>query len=118
VVNSAEFCSPVSFNCQLPTRGGQCNQGGRMVSKAQELVRILELAASYNDKGVVWSGHSQAKGGQMRDAWQSEIDSTLSEMGQASIPAALVNALRSGEAVEDSMGTYASQARERAQNLS
>jgi hypothetical protein len=88
-----------------------------MFSKAQELVRILDLASSYNDKGVVWSGHTRAKAQQMRDAWQAKIEAILSEIGQASIPDELVKALRSGAAVEDSIGTWAGQAREWARNL-
>jgi hypothetical protein len=90
---------------------------GVMLNHALKLVRILELAASYNDKGVVWSGHTEAKARQMRDAWQLEINLILSEMDHQSLPADLAVALIGGAAVEDSMGTYVSMAREWAQGV-
>lgn len=88
------------------------------MGEAQTLVRILELAASYNDKGVVWSGHSDIKAKQMRDAWQSEINLILPGIDHGSLPEDLAAALNNGAAVEDSTGTYAGKAREWAQGLS
>lgn len=87
------------------------------MSQALELVRILDLAASYNDKGIVWSGHTEAKAKQMREVWQSEINSILPGINQESIPGDLAAALNSGAAVEDSKGTYVSLARTWAQGM-
>ena len=75
------------------------------------LLRLLELAASYNDKGIFWRNDSPAQVQQTRQAWQQEIDALLAEVGEEGLPAELLMALRSGAAVCDDSGRYVEQAR-------
>lgn len=81
-------------------------------SKAKHrLIRLLELAASYNDKGIYWRNDSPAQVQQTRQGWQQEIDILLAEVGESSLPAELLAALRSGVAVCDDSGRFVEQAR-------
>ena len=75
------------------------------------LVRLLELAASYNDKGIHWRRDSPAQVQQTRQAWQQEIDALIVEVGESTLHAELLEALRSGAAVCDDSGRFVEQAR-------
>lgn len=77
----------------------------------RRLVRLLELAASYNDKGIYWRNDSPAQVQQTRQAWQQELDALLTAISASSLPAELLAALRSGAAVCDDSGRFVEQAR-------
>ena len=85
--------------------------GDRERRAKRRLIRLLELAASYNDKGIFWRNDSRAQVQQTRQAWQQEIDALLAEIGESGLPAELLAALRSGEAVCDDSGRFVEQAR-------
>ena len=85
--------------------------GGQTRQAKRRLIRLLELAASYNDKGICWRNDSPAQTRQTREAWQREIDTLLAEIGESSLPAELLAALRSGAAVCDDSGRFVEQAR-------
>lgn len=82
-----------------------------MSDAARQLVRVLELAASYNDKGEVWMSDSPEKAEQLRVGWQAEIDGLLGSVDDGTMPPGLVEALRSGAAVRDGSGVYVAEAR-------
>ena len=75
------------------------------------LIRVLQLAASYNDKDIYWCNHSSAQVRQTRQEWQQEIDILLAEIGESNLPAELRAALRSGAAAGDDSGRFVEQAR-------
>lgn len=85
--------------------------GGRARPVQRRLIRLLELAASYNDKGIYWRNDPPAQVQQTRQAWQQEIDTLIAEVGESSLPAELLAALRNGAAVNDDSGRFVEQAR-------
>ena len=85
--------------------------GGRARQAKQRLIRLLELAASYNDKGIYWRNDTPVQVRQTRQAWQQEIDTLLAEVGESNFPAELLAALYSGAAVSDDSGRFVEQAR-------
>lgn len=82
-----------------------------MNKATRRLVRLLELAASYNDKGIHWRRDSPAQVQQTRQTWQQEIDALIVEIGASTLSAELLEALRSGAAVCDDSGRFVEQAR-------
>jgi hypothetical protein len=84
-----------------------------MLRKAAErLVDQLSSAASYNDKGYLWTGHSAAQSEALRDGWRREFQELLAVLEPAGLPPSLAEALRSGAAAEDWSGDYVIAARE------
>ena len=85
--------------------------GGGAPRPSRQLIRLLELAASYNDKGIYWRNDSPTQVQQTRQGWQREIDALIPSVGESSLPADLLAALRSGAAVHDDSGRFVEQAR-------
>jgi hypothetical protein len=78
-----------------------------------KLLRALGSAASYNDKGYLWSGHDEAQQAAFRSRLQAEILQLSEQIGQVPLGADLFQALISGAAVHDALGDYVQRVRER-----
>jgi hypothetical protein len=65
------------------------------------LLRVLGSAASYNDKGCIWSGHSPEEQAAFRAELQEQIRALAISIGAAEMGHDLYEALMSGAAVED-----------------
>jgi hypothetical protein len=72
----------------------------------EQLIVLLGSLAGYNDKGFEWSGHSSARVEDERAKAQAELESLVSRIGEANLPAAFVQALRSGEVARDASGRF------------
>lgn len=96
---------------RVPSRNHACRLGGETTQASHRLIRLLELAASYNDKGIYWRNDSPAQVQQTRQAWQREIDVLILSLGESNLPAELLAALRSGAVVHDDSGQFVEQAR-------
>lgn len=70
------------------------------------LLRALGSAASYNDKGCIWSGHSESRQELFRAELQAEISQLAEHIGQDTLGPDLYGALKSGIAVRDSSGDF------------
>jgi len=77
------------------------------------LLRVLGSAASYNDKGCVWSGHSPEKQAEFRAELQGQIRALAISIGASEMGEDLYEALMSGAAVEDASGDLCGLARSR-----
>ena len=73
----------------------------------QKLVDLLGSAASYNDKGVEWSGHAPEKVAQMQVHFQEQQLALAQAIGVSRIGEALLSAIESGAASRDWSGEYA-----------
>ena len=60
----------------------------------------------YNDKGYVWSNHTPDQSEHLRRQWLEELVQVFGQLEQRDAPAALAQAVKSGEAVTDSSGQY------------
>ena len=100
-----------SFEERVSSRDRACWLGGGTLQASRRLIRVLELAASYNDKGFYWYRHSPAQVRQVQQEWQQEIDALIPLVGESNLPAELLAALRSGAAVRDDSGQFVEQAR-------
>ena len=81
---------------QLSSRERACRFDGEILQAQHQLIRLLELAASYNDKGIFWRNDSPAQVQQTRQEWQREIDTLIPLIGESNLPFELLAALRSG----------------------
>ena len=81
-----------------------------MTSKApdlmSELIRVLNSAAMYNDKGHVWSGHSLVKRQAMQAEFHQEMLNLITQIGADALPPELVSAIASGAAARDEFGYF------------
>ena len=96
---------------QLSSRERACWPDGETLQASRRLLRVLELAASYNDKGISWRNDSPAQVQQTRQEWQQEIDTLIPLVGESNLPTELLAALRSGVAVRDGSGRFVERAR-------
>ncbi|EIL99586.1 MAG: hypothetical protein J0I71_00110 [Rhodanobacter sp.] len=80
---------------------------------AGKLLRALGSAASYNDKGFVWSGHDETRQVAFRSQLQANIAALTEQIGQDALGPELFNALMSGIAAEDASGKFVLLARTR-----
>jgi hypothetical protein len=80
---------------------------------ADRLLRALGSAASYNDKGYIWSGHNEAEQAAFRSRLQTKILQLSEQIGQAPLGPDLFQDLISGTAVHDASGDYVQLVRER-----
>ena len=76
-------------------------------SAPQELVDLLGSAASYNDKGAEWCGHTPEKAAQMQLEFQERQLALAQTIGVSRLGAALLLAIESGAASRDWSGEYA-----------
>ena len=77
----------------------------------ERLVRQLDSAAAYNDKGYIWMSHTAAVSETLRETWRGEFREFAATLRDASLPPALMEALLSGAAAEDWTGDFAQAAR-------
>lgn len=77
-------------------------------SAEQKLIGLLRSAASYNDKGVEWSGHTPEKAGEMQLGFQQDQLTLVKEIGGSRLGETLLAAIESGAASRDWSGVYAS----------
>ena len=77
----------------------------------EKIVDILDTAASYNDKGYIWSGHDESRQKIFRLNLQHELMQTCSELGWEKIGSELEQAIKSGIAISDFRGEYVAIAR-------
>jgi hypothetical protein len=76
-------------------------------SAEQQLVNLLGSAASYNDKGIEWCGHSPAKVVELRSGFQRDQLALAQQVGLARLGTELFSAIESGVASRDWSGQYA-----------
>ncbi|WP_440224739.1 hypothetical protein ACQQ2N_05795 [Dokdonella sp. MW10] len=81
--------------------------------RVDRLIDVLGSAASYNDKGYAWSGHSASQQDAMRATWQAELLVLAEALGDDALGKELVKAIRSGVAVRDGSGDVVQLARRR-----
>jgi hypothetical protein len=72
----------------------------------QQLVDLLGSAASYNDKGVEWCGHSPAKVAEMQSEFHRGQVALAQKVGAVRLGQELLSAIESGEASRDWSGEY------------
>lgn len=77
------------------------------VSAEQKLVHLLGSAASYNDKGVEWCGHTPEKVEVMQLKFQADQLAIANEIRRSRLGDALLTAIESGAASRDWSGEYA-----------
>lgn len=72
----------------------------------KELIKVLESAAMYNDKGFMWSGHNEAKSAKLRSEFQAQLNELAARIGPDALGAELSKAIESGNAAHDASGTF------------
>ena len=80
----------------------------KIASNEQKLVDLLGSAASYNDKGVEWCGHSPAKVVETQSEFQQNQMALAQRVGAGRLGQELWAAIESGAASRDWSGEYAS----------
>ncbi|WP_240127103.1 hypothetical protein [Thermomonas alba] len=73
----------------------------------QQLVDLLGSAASYNDKGVEWCGHSSGKVAEMQAEFHQGQLVLAQQIGAERLGQELLSAIESGAASRDWTGRYA-----------
>jgi hypothetical protein len=76
-------------------------------SVEQQLVDLLGSAASYNDKGAEWCGHSPAKVEEMQSKFHRDQLALVEKVGAERVGPELLSAIRSGAASRDWSGEFA-----------
>jgi hypothetical protein len=71
-----------------------------------ELIRVLDSAAMYNDKGHVWSVHNFAKREAMQAEFHQKMLNLITQMGADALPPELLRAIESGAAARDEFGYF------------
>ncbi|CAD5994606.1 protein of unknown function [Agreia sp. COWG] len=78
----------------------------------QQLVEVLGMIAGYNDKGADWSGHGAAQVEHFRHRTHADILRLVTGIGEHNFSPPLLEALTSGQAVEDSSGRFKAMAQD------
>jgi hypothetical protein len=93
-----------------PTQGGLTQALGPMSNinmlNDQKLLDLLDSAASYNDKGFIWCGHSHAKIEEMQHGFHRDQLALAKQIGIERLGAELQSAIESGAASRDGSGDY------------
>ncbi|WP_090442285.1 hypothetical protein [Duganella sp. CF458] len=76
-----------------------------------ELIRVLDAAAMYNDKGYTWCGHSPAKRAETEAAFHQTMLDLIANIGCNVLDPELVQAVVSGAAARDEVGHFSAIAR-------
>jgi hypothetical protein len=63
-----------------------------------ELIDVLAIAAMYNDKGYMWSGHSPERRTEIVTGYQERMLSLMGQIGVDALVPELVKAIVSGAA--------------------
>jgi hypothetical protein len=79
----------------------------------ESLIRELQSAAAYNDKGFIWMGHSQDRSAEMRKEFQTRLQDLANQIGHDVLGPELSNAIESGDAAHDDSGIFVEIARAR-----
>lgn len=77
----------------------------------KELIRILDAAAMYNEKGYIWSGHSPDKRAKTEASFHEAMLDLLSQIGPGVLEPVLEKAIVSGDAARDDFGHFSEIAR-------
>ncbi|WP_369943113.1 hypothetical protein [Xanthomonas medicagonis] len=77
------------------------------LSKERQLIAVLGNAASYNDKGSQWCGHSPTKVEEMRQGFHRDQLALAQDIGVERLGMELRTAIESGAACRDGSGRYA-----------
>lgn len=76
-----------------------------MTADAQRrLLELLGTIGSYNDKGISWTRATPAAVAEMRAGFRRALDAFIADVGADSLPAPVLDYLRSPQAVEDGDG--------------
>lgn len=70
------------------------------------LVSELSSLAIYNDKGFEWSGHTPEQVDAYRAKAQRELEELVALIGEAHLPPAFIQGLRSGRVAVDWSGNF------------
>ena len=76
------------------------------VSVEKKFVDLLGSAASYNDKGGEWCGHTPEQVAAMQSEFQAEQLLLAEEIGRSRLGDTLLSAIESGAASRDWSGEY------------
>jgi hypothetical protein len=79
----------------------------------ESLIRELESAAAYNDKGFIWMGHSEEKSAELRKGFQTRLQDLANQLGRDVLGPELYRAIESGGAAHDGSGVFVDIARAR-----
>jgi hypothetical protein len=72
----------------------------------ESLVKALEWAAAYNDKGFIWSRHSEEQAAAQRKEIQTRLEDLANQIGHDVLGPELSKAIKSGDAANDGSGVF------------
>ncbi|WP_426170768.1 hypothetical protein [Pseudoduganella sp. R-34] len=72
----------------------------------KELIDVLDIAAMYNDKGYMWSGHSPERRAEIVAGYQVSMLSLMGQIGADALAPELAQAIVSGAAAWDDLGYF------------
>lgn len=70
----------------------------------KQLMDTLKGLSSYNDKGYIWMSHSPEQVEAARQRYRESIDEQIASIGEAEVPKAVLDELRSEKLIEDGSG--------------
>ena len=68
------------------------------------LIKLLQGVASYNDKGYIWMSHGPEKLAAEQQGYRAALERFITEVGEASIPPAVLGELRAEGVAQDGSG--------------
>ena len=77
----------------------------------QHLLNLLDNIAAYNDKGHIWSRHSEEEIDSRRREAQADIERLVARIGPGAFSTDLLHKLESGDASRDGSGEIYFQAK-------
>jgi hypothetical protein len=72
----------------------------------ESLIRELESAAMYNDKGFIWTCDNEEKSAEQRKKFQARLEDLANQIGSDVLGPELSRAIESGDAARDWSGAF------------